>query len=281
MQQASKKGFRISCIAHGAAFVLLFVFTIIPKCTKEEEPFVFEMVNAVASNEAISNPRVSTVKPTPKPVSRPKPKITPKPPVVKPTVKPKPKPKPPVVKPKPVKVIPKPKPIPKPVKVTPKPKTESTLSAKDFFKDNPRKPQPKVDTRPEIVKAVEKQAKPFVAPRIDTGSNNISEIQRELKKEMERQSASASSEAIERYKNRLRQKIESLWSFEVSVIKQVTVIVQFHISRDGRISNVRIVKSSGNSEIDRTALKAFSDLGRFSAPPNGSADFRIPFVVDP
>ncbi len=51
--------------------------------------------------------------------------------------------------------------------------------------------------------------------------------------------------------------------------KQGTVTVRFHLARDGRISGATVVRSSGNSSLDKGAIKALQRLGRYKPPPPG------------
>ncbi len=51
--------------------------------------------------------------------------------------------------------------------------------------------------------------------------------------------------------------------------KQGTVSVRFRLGRNGSISQVSVVRSSGNSSLDRGAIKALRRLGRYKPPPAG------------
>lgn len=49
--------------------------------------------------------------------------------------------------------------------------------------------------------------------------------------------------------------------------KQGIVRVRFNLGRNGRISNVRVVGSSGDNALDKAATKVLIQLGRYQAPP--------------
>ncbi len=51
--------------------------------------------------------------------------------------------------------------------------------------------------------------------------------------------------------------------------KQGTVTVRFNIASNGRISGATVVGSSGNSSLDKGAVKALQRLGRYKPPPPG------------
>jgi TonB family protein len=55
------------------------------------------------------------------------------------------------------------------------------------------------------------------------------------------------------------------------------VVVEFVVAADGRLSSVRIRKSSEAPYIDRAALDAFRAASPFAPPPTPLADERLPF----
>ncbi len=48
--------------------------------------------------------------------------------------------------------------------------------------------------------------------------------------------------------------------------------VEFYLAADGSISRVRIVKSSGNSDVDAAALEAFKRTRSIGPPPSGRGE---------
>jgi TonB family protein len=50
--------------------------------------------------------------------------------------------------------------------------------------------------------------------------------------------------------------------------------VEFMLSADGAISHVRVIKSSGNSEFDASAIEAVSQTQSIGPRPDGRSDTR-------
>jgi TonB family protein len=59
------------------------------------------------------------------------------------------------------------------------------------------------------------------------------------------------------------------------------IAVEFKISKEGQLSNLRIVSSSGNALADKAALQAVENAAPFSGlPERDSYDEVIPFTFD-
>ncbi|MGY0399377.1 MAG: energy transducer TonB [Ostreibacterium sp.] len=51
--------------------------------------------------------------------------------------------------------------------------------------------------------------------------------------------------------------------------KEGVVMVRFHLGRDGYISQIQLLSSSGNSHLDKAAVIAIKRLGQYKIPPAG------------
>ncbi|NLR72065.1 energy transducer TonB [Novosphingobium sp. ERN07] len=58
-----------------------------------------------------------------------------------------------------------------------------------------------------------------------------------------------------------------------------TVTVRFQLDRDGAVLALDIVRSSGNFNLDRIALRVIRQSGAFPAPPSGLASSQLHFTV--
>ena len=175
---------------------------------------------------------VVKVKPAPKvinarlvDVSEFQPKPKPKP---KPVSKPKPAPKP-VAKPKP-----KPKPAPKPA---PKPKAE---------------PKPKPEPKPE--------------PRISEDELRAlaqQDLARSLAAEDEILNAATAEQMAASYAALIQQTVVRYWSRPPSARNGMETLLQLQLIPTGEVVSVNVIKSSGNSAFDRSAVNAVEKAGAF------------------
>lgn len=58
-----------------------------------------------------------------------------------------------------------------------------------------------------------------------------------------------------------------------------TVTVRFQLDRDGNVLAADVVRSSGNFNLDRIALRAIRQSGAFPQPPAAIASTQLYFVV--
>ncbi len=70
----------------------------------------------------------------------------------------------------------------------------------------------------------------------------------------------------------LKQRLQAAHEKPLGVSDQLTARVSFHVAANGTISQVRIVKSSGSAEFDRSALDAFKTVGSIGPRPDGRGD---------
>src|SRR3990170_5684455 len=71
------------------------------------------------------------------------------------------------------------------------------------------------------------------------------------------------------YLGLIRNKIDNRWSQPVTYHQVKQTLVEFIIRRDGKIDNVRVAESSGDSYFDQTAVRAVSLSNPFPPLPRG------------
>jgi TonB family protein len=279
-----QKGLQIAIWIHSIVFFVGIFYAFFQWIFEEEtEPHVFNMVSISVSDEnqinrealkspvekpsfqkpvqEKQNPLNTPPKPKPKPVVKPKPK---------PVVEPQPKPKPVVKsKPKPA-AIPKLQPKPK-VKKTPKP-TQPKMSYAEYLKNNPIKPSkpipPKASPSPTSYASANL---PTRIPTIDSGDYKI-EIPQSNRPVSSAVKPSVSE--LNQFSSYVSRIIDARWRSNASknVQKGWLSIVSFRIESDGRITFVRLHRSSGNASFDNKTLATVRNIGAFrQKPPGGRA----------
>jgi colicin import membrane protein len=197
---------------------------------------------ALTANWADSTARVITAKPAPTVINarlvdaselKPKPKATPPRPVAKPAPKPTPKP----VESKPV-----PKPAPKPAaKPTPKPA--------------PAKPQP-APAKAEPEKPRMSQAELAALTKAD--------LARAVAQEQSAAAAAATSaEMAASYAALIQQTVINYWSRPPSARNGMETLLSIQLIPTGEVVSVTVLKSSGNTAFDRSAINAVEKAGSF------------------
>ena len=195
------------------------------------------MIYALTVNWASQDSTVVKVKPAPKVINAKlvdasdlKPKKVPKPaakPKPKPRAKPAPKPAPkPVVKPK---AAAKPKPAP-PKPAPAKPKPEPRMTAAELA---------------ELARA------------------ELSQAMATEEQEQQQQAAVTASEMSASYASLIQQTVVNYWSRPPSARNGMEVLLALQLIPTGEIVSVTVVKSSGNTAFDRSALNAVQKAGRF------------------
>ena len=71
------------------------------------------------------------------------------------------------------------------------------------------------------------------------------------------------------YLGLIRNKVDNRWNQPVTYSHVKKAVVEFTILRNGRIDNVRISESSGDTYFDQTALRAVSVSAPFPPLPKG------------
>lgn len=205
----------------------------------------------LAANWTFSDERLVKPKPAPKVINatlvtlaeaQPKPAPKPEPkPVAKPPPKPEPKPEPkPVVKPKPK---PEPKPAPKPA-----PKPEPKPTPKPAEKPKP-KPEPKPEPKGPTVQELAEQARQEAA-------------QREAAAQAAR-AAAAAAELAASYASLIRQTVEQRWSRPPTARNGMEVLLSIQLIPTGEVVSVSVLRSSGDTAFDRSAIAAVERAGNF------------------
>ena len=155
----------------------------------------------------------------------------------------KPTPKPPAAKPKPkTPVVAKPKPKPKP-KVEPKPTP---------------KPQPKVVPKP--APKAEPQPKPRISP------SELAAIARAELSELLEQEAQATATADEMaasFIGLIQQTVIRYWSRPPSARNGMETELAIQLIPTGDVVSVTVIRSSGNTAFDRSAINAVEKAGAF------------------
>ncbi len=239
MKLPKDQPFWTSVILHLVVLLGLFLATIVQAFKPKEKPHVFEMVDPPSE---VSQSQQSNPQPQP-PVELP-----------------------PVELP-PVPQVEIPKPTPPPVDTSP-PKPEPLMSAADFFKNNP-KPDPtprQVKPRPNVQ-----------VPRIDVPVLVIPQNTNPINPSP--QISQQQMSALADYSARLRSRIDASWTkpAQLAGVNLITEVI-FSVSASGRITNVRVKRSSGNTAFDQSILAAFRRAPSAGATPTGQGhDFTLSF----
>jgi TonB family protein len=150
--------------------------------------------------------------------------------VSKPVVKPKAKPR---VKPK---VKPKPKPVPK------------------------TKPKPK--PKPKAVEKVEPKPEPRLTAE-ELAAIARSELSQAVESEAQAQDAMTTDELAASYAALIQQTVVSYWSRPPSARNGMEVLLALQLIPTGEVVSVTVVKSSGNTAFDRSAVNAVQKAEQF------------------
>ncbi len=155
--------------------------------------------------------------------------------VAKPAVKPRPK----------SRVKPKPKPRAKPVQKT--------------------KPKPKAKPKPAPPKVVEK-VQPKPEPRLtaaELAAIARSELSQAMETEEQQQVAMTSDDMAASYAALIQQAVVNYWSRPPSARNGMEVLLALQLIPTGEVVSVTVVKSSGNTAFDRSAINAVQKAGQF------------------
>lgn len=232
----------------------------LPKMVPEEQTSIsIEMMAALLEQPQVAiAPEPEETEEAKEPEEQPEPEPVPQP-VEKPIVKPKPiKPPKEKIKPKPVEK-PKQKPKEKPKE---KPKAKEQIKKKDI-------PPKALETGAKPQQGVVAKAVPnaLQGTKLKAGEANGSP------NSTAPQSVSNSNE-INAYKIKiqrtLQQQADNAYPYREKMMRKTgKVILSFSVSSAGRLLNVSIQKSSGNSNLDNAAIKAAEKTQISSAPPSG------------
>ena len=193
------------------------------------------MIVALTVNWASQESRVITVKTIPKSINAKLVDIS--------DFQPKPKPKP--------KAKPKPKPTPRAVA---KPKPRPVVKPKPVAKPKP-KPVPVVEPRPEPKLTAAEQAE--IARRELVGAMATEE------QEQERDATATAGELAASFAALIQQTVVNYWSRPPSARNGMEVLLALQLIPTGEIVSVTVIKSSGNTAFDRSAVNAVEKAQRF------------------
>lgn len=225
---------------------------------------VSDVAEEVVEEEEVEEPVVEEKVEVPEPIVKPKP-------IIKPVVKPKPK----------KKVKPKPKPKPKkkkPKKKQVNKKTTKKKVTKKVAKKATKKPikqQPTTNLSDLFSSASDGGGTQSVNRVKSNGSGSGgSKVRRSSASGGGQGSSNRGSGNANAYGASLRAAISRMANRHYPrtakrMRKQGTVTVRFNIASNGRISGATVVGSSGNSSLDKGAIKALKRLGKYKPPPPG------------
>jgi len=306
-----------SLVLHGSAIVLLIILCWkVPTIkTPKEKQFRVNLVQLPSAPpvKAYNPPAKKSVKKVSKPKPRPKKKVKPKPkPKKKVKSKPRPRPKP---KPKPKKKVkPKPKPKQKPKlikrKILPTPKKLITKQEDWKKKKKIIKRKPVTNTT-HFVEWKPKPTPKVVYQKPNFKSKNAFKKSQEKLKELEKslhQESSALKKKMDSYvrasrftagtsgaqatiinnffQQNILTAIDNVWTPPSAALvpRKSQCTIAFTLSKNGSVSNVRIVRRSGFSVLDDSAKSAIqqADFPAFPADLNkNSLNVEVPFVCEP
>ena len=198
------------------------------------------MLYLLTANWAGMEREVTRVKPAPKVINARLVDVSEFRPQPKPTPKPKPK------------VTPKPKPKPKPVaKTPPKPKPKPRAAAK---------PKPAAKPAP--------QPTPKPEPRIseeELAAIARADLSRAMAEEEQLQAAATATadEMAASFAALIQQTVINYWSRPPSARNGMEVLLSIQLIPTGEVVSVSLLKSSGNTAFDRSAINAVEKAGSF------------------
>ena len=242
------------------------------------EPIVVQETNDIAM--------LPQATPTPTPTPRPKPTATPTP---KPTATPQPKPTTPKPTPAPTpKPKPKPTVSPTPAKETAKTTTPKASPAPMPSKNVAKLATPKPGAKPGTPKITDSNAKPQGA---GTGTGNAASGSGNATNAGTKGSAGAaggSSAALTAYFKKVEVQFHREWTQPLTVVrsgKDVEAHVRLRASADGTVESLKLVKPTGNHEVDQSIEQALQRVKKLDKPPaellkNGVLDELVAFILE-
>ncbi|MBC2605691.1 TonB family protein [Pelagicoccus albus] len=166
-----------------------------------------------------------------------------------------------------VELPPEPAPVEEPKIVVQETKPKP-MSFEEYLKNNPDANK---------VKNVRKTPEPSNRPKVDL-TKDVAALRQSLS---EFSIANLPATEIESYSLADQSALSGYIASFKAVLKQsvanhplrgakLSALVSCDIAANGRVSNVRIVRSSGDPEFDRKVLAGYGSIGTFSRPPKGS-----------
>lgn len=262
MHAHSPSSYLASLALHGVLAALVFFLTFWVTRSPEVPPVIFELVagpptdpnatvaGASAADLKVDLPKIPPLSPE---ALRPQPEPVPVPP------KAEPQPEPKVTPPAPPKQATKTPPKQEPKQPPKQAETPKQLTYDQFVKQHGT-PQPKQTA---------KAPSPIKTPRINT-----TDITRDLVRGGGGGTALTRPEQdlLATYLARLRQALLQAHERPPGLSDELEVQVTFNIGANGDMTNVRVTRSSGDADFDRSAVEAFRRVGSIGPTPNRKAD---------
>lgn len=253
--EETKAGYYYSAALHIGIAAALAAFAFAGRIFQkppEQQPVIFQMVeptpeapmqpaqqNDAPQYDTIDEPKVKDIKPIDLPDPQPEPQPEPDP--------------------KPDAKTPDKSPAPKPKEVE-KPAPPKKISIDDFRKKNPAKP------RRQPPRA---RSKPVKIDKISPSTSNLDKFANQSRISVKGGTSSAMKNALGAYAQYINALAKRNWVMPDSIIgMELSCTVMFNVSAVGTTSSVRIIKSSGNSDFDESAVRLFKGL-RLVPPPDG------------
>ncbi|MFV0477163.1 MAG: energy transducer TonB [Parahaliea sp.] len=162
------------------------------------------------------------------------------------------------LQPKPVekKIEPKPKPKPVEKKIKPKPVEQKTEPKPEV------KPKPKTEVVQPASRPTEKKPDPGPS-REELLRQQREDMARAMAQEEAAQAAATADEMVVSYAALIENTVVGYWSRPPSARNGMEVLLELQLIPTGEIVNIRIIKSSGNSAFDQSAVNAVEKAGSF------------------
>ncbi|MFA6288395.1 MAG: cell envelope integrity protein TolA [Opitutaceae bacterium] len=303
MNNRDPRAFFLSALLHGLVVALLLLFSYALKESEPETPKIFELVAGAGDNYAATEapalgsptgvkfdaPEAPAVAPSPAPEPEPSP-ITPAPPEPVPPTPVAPAPTPV----KPAEVV-KPKPVPKPVDMA-KLVTRITQKRADNIKKKFEKEQKEAADRAAKEAAI--NAKRMTKEEFDRmnkggaakpGTSKAAKIDAEgiaggvIGGSTSNKTGGAGGKALTREQMELSdayiamiiQRLRQAHQKPDGLSDLLQTRVSFRLNADGSVSDVRIVRSSGNNDYDNSVLATFRKVRLPTPPANLKTDVYI------
>ena len=263
-QSHTKLGAYCSIALHAivalAAVVSVFAKAVFKSDAPPPPPAVFDMVEPSPEQPAPAAPE-----PAPTEIERPKLEKLEKLKLPDPTPEPEPEPEP---EPTP-KAEPEPAPAPKPAP-SPKPKPQKKVSYEEFLKKNPDKrkakpSKPRTTTRKVAVGKV---------------SANFSNLDSLAKISASATTGAAMKNELAAYTQYINLTAKRNWVSPQDVYEPLEAEISFKVSKHGAISDVRILKGSGNAAFDNSVVATFRAISLMPPPDKQPHTVTLTFRAD-
>jgi len=124
------------------------------------------------------------------------------------------------------------------------------------------KPKPKPKPKPKVVEKVEPKPEPRLSAA-ELAAIARSELSQALKSEGQAQEAITTDELAAGYAALIRQTVVRYWSRPPSARNGMEVLLALQLIPTGEVVDVSVVKSSGNTSFDRSAVNAVQKAAQF------------------